>query len=213
MNISNSAKVPHGYWNNINNQKYFLDQLANTLNIVTPSGWDEVTSALLRKHGGGSLLQKYDNSMTRLFSTVYRGYKWRYSYLPRGHWNNLATQRSFMDKILKKLNITMDNHSWHKITVSSVQQHGGSGLLKKYKDSLGSMLATVYPEYKQFCRLFAMNVVRDMKLATLEDLIHIPLQYPPTMMMPLTLLSDVAPGSRLLKQHDNSIHKRTAKFQ
>ncbi len=51
-----------------------------------------------------------------------------------------------MDELAKKLNI-IDKEEWYKITIKTIQQNGGSGLLSKYNGSPRKLLTTVYPEY------------------------------------------------------------------
>ncbi len=66
--------------------------------------------------------------------------------LPLGHWNDLSTQRTFMDNLAKKLKIT-DRQAWYHITLRTIRKHGGTGLLAKYQNSPSKILATVYSEY------------------------------------------------------------------
>ncbi len=92
------------------------------------------------------------------------------------HWNELTYQRSFMNDLGKKFNIsTIDD--WFSITNISIQQHGGSAVLQKYNGSLCKLLATVFPEYKQACVNFVTNVMKEKKLTKIEDVIHVPLEY------------------------------------
>ncbi len=65
----------HGYWNNFDNHKAFLDDLARKLNITTPQGWFSIRNPTLIERGGGGLLRKYNGSLSRLLSTVYPEYR------------------------------------------------------------------------------------------------------------------------------------------
>ncbi len=80
-----------------------------------------------------------------------------------------------MNKIASKLNITSPE-GWFRISQPTLQQHGaGSLLASKYDNSPSKMLATIYPEYKQACRHFVMELVRELKLSKVEDVMFVPL--------------------------------------
>ncbi len=61
----------------------------------------------------------------------------------KGYWNNISNQRSFLDDLVKRLNIK----GMQNITAKILQENKGSGLLDKYNCSLSKLLQTVYPEY------------------------------------------------------------------
>ncbi len=167
---------PRGRWNSLANQRLFLDDLAKKLNITKQQEWYKITAAVLRQHGGNNLLVNYYNgSLTKLLSTVYPEYPITSSYTfskpvkynifyvtslsrytwdifqlyhnaPRKYWHNLSNQRSFMDNLAKKLNIT-DHQGWYQVTSTVLQHHGGKGLLAHYDFSPSKLLKSVYPEY------------------------------------------------------------------
>ncbi len=57
----------------------------------------------------------------------------------------MSNQRAFLDELAKKLNVrTIDG--WYSVATTAVVEHGGSGLITKYK-SMKTLLQTVYPEY------------------------------------------------------------------
>ena len=64
-------QVPDGYWNNIENQKKFFDQLAAKWNIQKADDWNKVTLAMVTKEGGYFLAVYYNNSLQR--GTVFLG--------------------------------------------------------------------------------------------------------------------------------------------
>lgn len=70
----------------------------------------------------------------------------KYSQLPRGYWDNISNQQSFLNDLAKKLNITSPS-GWHKMSGPIIEQHGGAVLLNKYNGSITKLLSTVYPEY------------------------------------------------------------------
>ncbi len=65
----------------------------------------------------------------------------------------------------------MTINEFDQITGKIIQRYGGLGLLMgKYNGSVGKLLTTVFPEYKQHCRERLMHLARDLKLTTVEDL-------------------------------------------
>ncbi len=79
---------------------------------------------------------------------VHRNYERIVDKKSRGYWNDLASQREFMDKLSKSLGIT-NMEGWYTVTRSMLIQHGASGLLQKYKDSPSKLITSVYPEYQR----------------------------------------------------------------
>ncbi len=70
-------------------------------------------------------------------------------FLPRGHWDNVANQRSFMSELAKKLQIT-EQAGWYSVSSEVFKSNQGYGLLMKYGGSLNKMLQSLYPEYLYF---------------------------------------------------------------
>ncbi len=78
-----------------------------------------------------------------------RLYHWdinKFTCVPHRYWDNLSNQRSLLNEIGKKLNIS-DLSGWYNINWHVLKQHGGASLLSKYNYSLSRLLSTVYPEY------------------------------------------------------------------
>ncbi len=64
-----------GYWDNINNQRAFLDKLAKKLNITDQRGWYNIKlSQIMEYNGGGLVIGKYDGSLVKLITTVFPEY-------------------------------------------------------------------------------------------------------------------------------------------
>jgi hypothetical protein len=54
---------PIGYWNDIQNQRSFFDQLAIKLNIQKPEDWYHVTTQLVVDEGGSFVTTLYKGSL------------------------------------------------------------------------------------------------------------------------------------------------------
>ncbi len=68
-------RYPRNHWKSISNQRKFLDELAKKLNITNINGWYTITKTVLLRHGAGGLLDvRYNNSPSKLLTTVYPEY-------------------------------------------------------------------------------------------------------------------------------------------
>ncbi len=77
-----------------------------------------------------------------------------------------------MDNIAKKLGIT-DTVGWFNIRKTSIQAHGGLGVLDKYNGVLTKLLMSVYPEYANTCRQKLLQITKDLKLTEVKELISV----------------------------------------
>lgn len=189
---------PKGYWDNIANQRSFMDELTKKLNITDE--WFKITTKALKQHGASRLLQKYDGSPIKLLKTVYPKYldnnfypssfiynwdsskftpspkvHWKFTLATasRGHWQDIDNQRTFMDELLKKLKYPELSF----ITTTVIIQNGGSTLLRLY-GSIYKLLTSIYPEYKEYTRQLIFKIMNDLKISKVEDILNIPIEYP-----------------------------------
>ncbi len=194
----------HGLWND---ERSFLSDLAENLNIRDQEGWYQVTPSIIKKHGGNSLLLKYNGSLRKLlvaacpeylsiFTVAYSmWYQWdssKFSWVPfrYDNWDTVTKQRAFMEDLASQLHI----RDWSHITSTSLHHHGGGGLLKKY-GSLSKLLASLYPEYTQTCKDAVHQVMQELKVNQVKDLLHVSTD------------SIKSHAAQLLQQHDNSVTK------
>ncbi len=96
--------------------------------------------------------------------------------VPQGYWNNSSNQQLFMNELAAKLDVT-NATDWFKVSSRSVLQHGAHAVLRKYNNSLGKLLATLYPEYRNACRQAVANIIAQLKLSKVEDLLRVPALY------------------------------------
>ncbi len=65
------------YWDDMSNQRNFMDELAEKLGITNVDGWYKITATTVQQHGGASLLkQYYDNSLSKCLTSVYPEYQY-----------------------------------------------------------------------------------------------------------------------------------------
>jgi hypothetical protein len=138
-----------GYWEDIQNQRDFMNRLGLDLNIKEMNDWYDVTVVDVIDRGGSGILNKHGNSLISILIAVYPEHSWQYKpiQIPEGYWNDLKTQRKYFDRLGRQLGIqSMDD--WYKISSIEVKNKGGSKFLKQYYgDSLSKALGTVYSEH------------------------------------------------------------------
>ena len=122
----------HGYWDNKNNQRDFMDQLGNRLGYIKMNAWYGVTVKRFHKNRGVTLLHKYGDSPSKLVMTVYNSHQWQQSRFntQQGYWDNKNNQRDFMDQLGNRLGYKEIN-AWYGVTFKQVDENGGVTLLNK----------------------------------------------------------------------------------
>ena len=138
---------PKYYWNNIQHQRKFMDEIALKYNLNSPEDWNSITFATLKSHGGGQIISKY-SSLYDCLSHLYPEYHWNplktKNLLGNGFWKNIENQRLFFDDIAVKYNIqSMDD--WKQIKSSIIRKEGGATILKQYS-SFYDALSSIYSD-------------------------------------------------------------------
>ena len=145
-------QMPHefwmNHWKNIDNQREFLNQLQNKLNIQTPKEWSYVSESQLKDHGGYGILF-FHASLNRALKELFPDKNW--SSLPSkqqsiSHWRDPKYQRAFLDQVAAALNISSPEE-WASVTLQQIKAHGGAKLLLHYS-SLREALKTLYSSQK-----------------------------------------------------------------
>ena len=168
--------VPVGYWDSVNNRRAYVAWLSKT---VGASHDTSLTAKDFRLNHGGGLLERFGQSPRLVLESLFeldtsslnrpsvnsqnishsintssgseeRGIEM--ANLPVNYWASIPNQRAFLEKFLKKLNISFlekstSDGSWQeKITVKAITENGGAGLLARYNNSPYLLLRTVFPE-------------------------------------------------------------------
>jgi len=68
--IHKFKQISRGYWDDIANQKKFMDGLAKKLTITESDGWYTVMGKTIQDHGGDGLLQRHSWSPYQLLKSV-----------------------------------------------------------------------------------------------------------------------------------------------
>jgi hypothetical protein len=122
---------PKNFWDDVNNQRKFIDWAGKQLNINDMSDWYKLTAKVFdcvlflahmsQSFGdvGSTLLQnKYNGSLALMLSTLYPEYDWlpwKFSKSPLNFWEDVKNQRKFMDWAGKQLRIK-EMSDWYKVS-------------------------------------------------------------------------------------------------
>lgn len=145
-NIHKRKKFPNNYWDLIDNQKIFLEELSKKFEISNLDDWLSVKVEDIKKNGGSGLLSKY-SSFYECLENIYPNHFWDISKgknHPKNYWNNIDNQRKYFEEIRKQLNIH-DLEDWRSVNISSHSKL--RHIVGKYYSSFFDALKTIYPEY------------------------------------------------------------------
>lgn len=164
-------KVPNSYWEDLQNQRKYLEDMMQQWQVSLDQLHEEVTVQKLKDYGGNGLLRQYNFSPTPMLQAVFPEndwMPWRCSKIRQEYWQSLKNQRKFMMWLAQKLNVvdvssnnsnsnnndnsntnSYDNNSitWYQLTAEHIKEHGGGGLLTHYNNSLHDLLTSVFPNY------------------------------------------------------------------
>jgi hypothetical protein len=119
------------YWNDINNQKYFIDWTASELKVKKMSDWYNVTIEVfyqlsknsyfqdIKKLGGAPLLSKYEESVVLLLSAMYPKFDWlpwRFKNCPSAFFDEPTNKKKFLEWVAKQVAI-QDPSDWYNVSL------------------------------------------------------------------------------------------------
>lgn len=123
-------KAHHNFWDDVNNQRKFMNWVGKEINIKQLDDWYKVTSYVFDKFykkliclkdviklGGSRLLSLYNDSISKLLSTIYPQHEWlpwKFSKTPKYHWDSTKNQKEFMEWVSKQLNIK-EMSDWYRV--------------------------------------------------------------------------------------------------
>ena len=140
-------RLPPGFWNDIDNQRKFLDYVAKKMNITKNEDWVNINTDKIKELGGRQLLRKY-STFFEVLKNVYPDKNFLISEIrPRvsfNYWESKENQKKFLDDLQIKLKLK-NVKDLQQITVRTLQDNGGSRILRYY-DSFYELLCTIYPE-------------------------------------------------------------------
>ena len=177
--IKTKTRAPYKYWQTVENQKIFLDNLSTKLQIKQSNDWFRVTNKNIRENGGHGLLHFYNGSLFRALKTIYPNNEWN-EHNKRGNNRELAQQRKILNEISIKLNIKKIE-DWYEISTNEIIENGGKKLILKNGNSKLLLLKNLFPyfawneeKFTKFPRKYWQNKENHKKfLENLENSLQI----------------------------------------
>eukprot|EP01118_Nematostelium_gracile_P011993 TRINITY_DN4327_c0_g2_i1.p1 TRINITY_DN4327_c0_g2~~TRINITY_DN4327_c0_g2_i1.p1 ORF type:complete len:419 (+),score=55.72 TRINITY_DN4327_c0_g2_i1:175-1431(+) len=152
-------------------QRKLMVNMAQRLNINKMEDWYHVSVAQISENGGRGLLQRrYKGSPSRMITSIFPQHHWNLTLFTRrrtNQWDDIRSQRLFMDRLAKDLNIT-NMEDWYTIKRSQICEKGGGGLLKRYQNSPSKLITWVLPEYDWDLQRFSRKHKWDMSRNTIQ---------------------------------------------
>jgi len=125
---STRRKVPYRYWNSLENQKRFVEEVGKELKIMDGEmeKWYSVTPEIFSNLGGNSLLRKYyPESFYGLLKTIYPSYDflpWKFCYhVPKEVWTNPTVIAKAVSYIERELNIK-ERLEWRRVNAEKLRR-------------------------------------------------------------------------------------------
>ena len=148
-----TQNVPKGYWDKQEHQQSFFTWLGGQLGMNHMDDWYRVTKKAIETNGGGSLLDKYGSSPSKLLELVYPEYPWTswcFDAMPKGFWTNFEIDTVeeiliFVKWLGKQLDIKSSN-DWYQISGKQLQKYISQHEFTVQK--LPKMLKIAYLHYK-----------------------------------------------------------------
>lgn len=142
--------LPKHYWQELKNQREFLEDLERKFKIDKRTDW---TKAYNRKkipeNGGSGLLSCYENYYDCL-RTIFPEIKWQiiwFSALPVKFWEKPENQLQFLKEFEEKHKIT-EREQWYDISPNFFKANKGRVLFNLYENSFYKLLSKLVPDYK-----------------------------------------------------------------
>lgn len=147
------VKVPQKYWASVENQRAFMDDVGRQLGFREGEldRWYAVSTQIFIDHGGKSILQRYNDSLSTILTNIYPEHNWdplRFTKVPQNYWASKANQRAFLDALARKLDFKEGEFGgWYNVSHRILRDNGGRGLLEHYNGSIAELITSIYPEH------------------------------------------------------------------
>ena len=142
------TSAPNGYWNNLQNQREFMDWLSRELGFVEFEDWYNISKEQIITYGGSGLMDIYRNSPMSALKSVYPEYEWvewRFNRVPVGFWGNSRKEKEFLEWMGKQLFVN-ELDDWYRVSMKQIRRVGASTGIRTL--GLTSMLQNAYPQHK-----------------------------------------------------------------
>ena len=164
-----------GFWDNLSNQRQFMENLQHKLNLTSINDLIHVNPHEFRKYKGKILYEKYKDYFT-LLTTIFPEHQWNKDEIkhqkPRGYWRKRSNQKIFAENLLESLRLQNVNELF-SVPVEEIIKQGG-GWIYQYYHSIKDFFSEIYPE--QFAQVETikleeklLNLQRTFQITRKED--------------------------------------------
>ena len=123
-------KFPRHFWDNLENQRKFLDEIARIYNITDVRGWYDISIDTISSHNGRGLINKYSGNLYKLLTVNYPEYNFNIFLTSSTRKFQSVEKRKLIEILIKKFSIRkLDD--WYRISVDQL-----------YKIESGSIIYT-----------------------------------------------------------------------
>ena len=138
LNVMELKSVPNNFWNKMENQREYFDNLSKKLKLKSLQDWNSVNTSTVLDNNGHWVFSKYANLFEAL-SSIYPEFSWKENErirVPRNYWKSKENCKKFLDEFSKYYQIENPD-DWYRISTFQIAQFGGSGLLYTYNGLIG----------------------------------------------------------------------------
>eukprot|EP01114_Cavostelium_apophysatum_P021582 TRINITY_DN7577_c0_g1_i1.p1 TRINITY_DN7577_c0_g1~~TRINITY_DN7577_c0_g1_i1.p1 ORF type:complete len:631 (-),score=127.68 TRINITY_DN7577_c0_g1_i1:279-2171(-) len=143
--------VPHIYWQDLANQRAFLEDLGKEMSFNELKDWYKIKPIDIKDHGGACLLNMYERYLPHLVKGVFPEHRWktcRFEFLQDEFWKDSTNHREILDEVGSELGVR-HWEDWYQVRTKDVQNFGGVATkLAALYPTLYDLLATTYTEHE-----------------------------------------------------------------
>jgi len=160
--------APKTFWDSVENQRRFIEWLGGEMGVRRWQDWYRVTERDFKRHGGDSLLTRYNYSLLVIFSSLFPEHDWKpwlFTRVPANYWKRPENRRLYMRWLGEQLGYRK-TEDWYRVAHRDVEQHQGTTLLSnRHFGSIPALLADAFPEYPWDLRQFKSHVTGSGNIA------------------------------------------------
>ena len=141
--------VTNNYWKNKENHTKYIEWLGKGLGYTTMEDWYKISQKDFKNNYGGGLLTYYNGSSIDLVTSMYPEHNWiiwKFKFVTNNYWKNKENHKKYIEWLGKELGYTT-MEDWYNISVKSIHNNYGCGLLRYYNGSNIELVTSMYPEH------------------------------------------------------------------
>ena len=154
-------KIPNFFHNNVDQQRAYLESLAERMGITKLEDWYNVKSIDLKRLKANSFINRlYGGSLIRALIEIYPEYNWevnKFNSAPKKYWVNENHQKLLIISLIKTYCVNKID-DWYRISFRQITQINGSGIRRH--GGLFQVLKKNFPDQNWNSFLFRKRLKR-----------------------------------------------------